>query len=43
MSKIGIDCGANIGSITEKLLEECDEVHAFEPNPHAFKELKKRL
>jgi FkbM family methyltransferase len=43
MSKIGIDCGANIGSITEKLLEECDEVHAFEPNPHAFKELKKRF
>jgi len=43
MKKIGIDCGANVGNITEKFLSECDTVHAFEPNPHAFKKLKERF
>ena len=43
MNKIGIDCGANVGNITEKLLEECDEIHAFEPNPYAFERLNQRF
>ena len=42
MTNIGIDCGANVGEITEKLLRQCDEVYAFEPNPYAFKALKER-
>ena len=43
MNKIGIDCGANVGNITDRLLKECDEVHAFEPNPHAFKILNQKF
>ena len=43
MNKIGIDCGANVGNITEKLLKECDEIHAFEPNPYAFERLNNRF
>ena len=41
--KIGIDCGANVGGITENILKECDEVYAFEPNPHAFKALQDKF
>jgi len=43
MKKIGIDCGANVGNVTEKLLKDCDEVYAFEPNPYAFEKLKQRF
>ena len=43
MHTINIDCGANVGNITEKLLNSSDIVHAFEPNPFAFKKLKDRF
>ena len=43
MNIINIDCGANVGNITERLLGSADVVHAFEPNPHAFKKLKDRF
>ena len=43
MSAVCIDCGANVGNITQKFLTECDVVHAFEPNPYAFKKLKERF
>jgi FkbM family methyltransferase len=33
---IAIDCGANLGSVTEVLARGGAEVHAFEPNPDAF-------
>lgn len=35
------DLGANVGLITKKLLEAGCFVYAFEPDPEAFKELKK--
>ena len=38
-----IDCGANVGVITEVFAEQGAEVHAFEPNPVAFGELKKKF
>lgn len=41
--EIAIDCGANVGDVTEVLSEAGGTVHAFEPNPHAFKKLKKRF
>jgi len=40
---IALDCGANIGNITTSMAETGAEVHAFEPNPYAFKVLKKRF
>ena len=43
MKKIGIDCGDNIGDVTEVMLNSVDEVHAFEPNPHAFQKLSNRF
>ena len=35
------DLGANVGLVTKKLLEGGNFVYAFEPDPEAFKELKK--
>ena len=43
MKKIGIDCGANVGLVTQDLLNHCDHVYCFEPNPFAFKVLESRL
>lgn len=38
-----IDCGANVGKITKPLLQFDPLVYCFEPNPVAFKQLKKNL
>jgi len=40
---IAIDCGANVGDITERMANTGARVYAFEPNPYAFQKLKKRL
>ena len=40
---ITIDCGANVGEVTQHLAESGATVHAFEPNPHAFAVLKERF
>ena len=40
---IAIDCGANIGNVSNYLCKSGATVYAFEPNPHAFKVLAKRL
>lgn len=40
---VAIDCGANVGKVTGKMLEREAEVYAFEPNPYAFAELEKRF
>ena len=40
---IAIDCGANVGTVTEQLAKKGATVHAFEPNPHAFAELERRF
>ena len=39
---IAIDCGANLGVITRILAQGGAEVHAFEPNPDAFRVLTER-
>lgn len=39
---IAIDCGANLGVITRILGAKGAEVHAFEPNPDAFRVLAER-
>ena len=33
------DCGANVGDVTEPLAQTGAHVHAFEPDPHAFRKL----
>ena len=33
---IAVDCGANVGLITELMARRGAEVHAFEPDPNAF-------
>jgi FkbM family methyltransferase len=38
-----VDIGANVGAISEKLLEAGFEVYAFEPFPRAFDQLKQRF
>jgi len=38
-----IDCGANIGDVTEKLRSFGSKVYAFEPHPAAFKQLAERF
>lgn len=38
-----IDCGANIGNVTEPLAETGAHVHCFEPDPFAFRKLSKRF
>ncbi len=40
---IAIDCGANIGNVTEKMAEKGATVYAFEPNPYAFNLLKEKF
>ena len=42
-SDIAIDCGANVGEITQHLAKFGATVYAFEPNPHAFKVLQDRF
>lgn len=39
---IAIDCGANLGVITKILARNGAEVHAFEPNPDAYRMLVER-
>jgi len=40
---IAIDCGANVGRYTEVLARSGARVYAFEPNPDAFTELRRRM
>jgi FkbM family methyltransferase len=40
---VAIDCGANVGDVTEHLGRSGATVYAFEPNPHAFKVLEERF
>ena len=40
---IAIDCGANVGNVTEHLAAGGATVHAFEPNPFAFERLAGRF
>ena len=40
---IVIDCGANIGKVTQKLYNEGNRFYCFEPNPYAFEELKNKF
>lgn len=40
---IVIDCGANIGNITELFNHSKPTIYCFEPNPYAFKVLQKRF
>lgn len=40
---IAIDCGANVGKVTEKLCRNGATVYAFEPNPYAFEALQRRF
>lgn len=40
---IAIDCGANVGHITNYLRKSGATVYSFEPNPYAFKVLKNRF
>ena len=37
-----LDCGADVGEVTKVLAETGATVHAFEPDPYAFGQLKKR-
>lgn len=41
--EVFIDCGANVGKISKQALEAGAIVHAFEPNPFAFKALMDHL
>ena len=40
---VAIDCGANVGKVTDRLARHGATVYAFEPNPHAFKTLQNRF
>jgi FkbM family methyltransferase len=40
---ICIDCGANVGEVTEVLARRGATVYAFEPNPHAYAVLSERF
>jgi FkbM family methyltransferase len=40
---VALDCGANVGGVTEVLARTGAEVHAFEPNPHAYAVLEHRV
>lgn len=40
---IAIDCGANVGNVTEVMEKRGAKVFAFEPNPYAFEKLRKRF
>jgi FkbM family methyltransferase len=41
--EVAIDCGANVGSVTELMARRGAIVYAFEPNPYAFKLLKNKF
>lgn len=38
-----IDCGANIGEVTQPLAETGASIHCFEPDPYAFEQLSSRV
>lgn len=38
-----LDCGANVGDVTEPLAATGAQVHAFEPDPYAFEQLSNRV
>ncbi|WP_299471914.1 FkbM family methyltransferase [uncultured Roseibium sp.] len=38
-----LDLGANVGEFTEKLAAKAGHVHAFEPDPWTFEQLKERV
>jgi FkbM family methyltransferase len=40
---IAVDCGANVGKITQFLAREKATVYAFEPNPYAFQVLQEHF
>jgi len=40
---VAIDCGANVGEVSAALARTGADVHAFEPDPHAFSTLVGRL
>jgi FkbM family methyltransferase len=40
---LAIDCGANVGLVTERMAARGAIVHAFEPNPYAYAELTRRF
>jgi FkbM family methyltransferase len=40
---VAVDCGANVGSITAEFAKRGAIVHAFEPDPAAFAELRQRF
>lgn len=40
---IAIDCGANVGKVTEQMAAKGATVYAFEPNPYAFEVLQKKF
>lgn len=40
---LAVDCGANVGRVTEALAWRGATVHAFEPNPYAFAVLRQRF
>ena len=40
---IAIDCGANVGNITQHLCKSGATVYSFEPNPYAFRVLQDRF
>ena len=40
---IAIDCGANVGNITQHLCKSGATVYSFEPNPYAYKVLQDRF
>jgi FkbM family methyltransferase len=41
--RLALDVGANLGAVTECLVECFGEVHSFEPNPQAFGALTRRI
>ncbi|SDE90422.1 methyltransferase, FkbM family [Rhodospira trueperi] len=40
---IAIDCGANVGLVTQAMADSGATVHAFEPNPSAFSVLRQKM
>lgn len=42
-SDVAIDCGANVGKVTDRLSRLGATVYAFEPNPHAYEVLNARF
>lgn len=41
--EVAIDCGANVGTFTRKMLKPGVRVYAFEPDPYAFAKLSSDL